>query len=200
MIEIGLCESEVSVRDEVSEQYNQYQNLYGEWMAELDEELEISPAWLRRLTLITLYSPAVCLLRSMRSVFGDILGWEEKNWAAVLNLGLNQLRNYFNKPVVQSIIHANSSRDIYIGAKVLDYCGHAHFQAMTPDEMAYLVRMALPQAKPDKLPKLLLAQLARVFGMGTGSPSINVLTRGSRIRKRPSPRPGTLRSPLVMTL
>lgn len=188
MIENGLWESEVSVRDEVSQQYYHYQNLYSEWMAELDDELEISPTWLRRLTLIALHSPAVCLLRSMRSVFGDVAGWEEKNWTAVLNLGLNQLRNYFNKPTVQSIIHANSSRERSYGAKVLDYCGRAHFQAMM-DEYAYLVQMALPQAKPEKLPKVFLAQVARVFGMGTGSPSVNVLTRGGRIRNRPSPRP-----------
>lgn len=188
MVEAGLWESEVSVRDEVSEQYHHYQKFYGEWMAEEDEELTISPAWLRRLTLVALHSPAVCLLRSMRSVFGDIAGWEEKNWVAVLNLGLNQLRNYFNRPVVQSIIHANASRERSYGAKVLDYCGRAHFQAVM-DEYAYLVRTALPQAKPEKLPKVFLAQLSRVYGMGTGSPSVNVLTRGGRIRKRPSPRP-----------
>jgi uncharacterized membrane protein YkvA (DUF1232 family) len=187
-IETGLWESKVSVRDELSDQYYQYQNLYSEWMSDLDEELEISPTWLRRLTMIALNSPAICLLRSMRSVFGDVPNWENRNWSGVLNLGLNQLRNYFNRPVVQSIIRANSSRERSYAVKVLDYCGLAHFQAML-DEYAYLVRMALPQAKPEKLPSLFLAQLTRVFGMGTGSPSVNVLTREGRVRKRPTPRP-----------
>ena len=157
-------------------------------MSDLDEELEISPTWLKRLTMIALNSPAICLLRSMRSVFGDVPNWENRNWTGVLNLGLNQLRNYFNRPVVQSIIRANSSRERSYAVKVLDYCGLAHFQAMI-DEYAYLVRMALPQAKPEKLPSLFLAQLTRVFGMGTGSPSVNVLTREGRVRKRPTPRP-----------
>jgi len=187
-IRTGLWNAEVSVRDEVSEQYRQYQKQYSDWMLESDEDLTISPIWLRRLTLISLYSPAVCLLRSMRTIFGDIPRWEEKNWSEVLNLGLNQLRNYFNKQVVQSVIHSNSPRERSYSERVLAYCNCAHFQAML-DEYSYLVRTALPQAQPEKLPKVFLLQIARVLGMGTGSPSVNVLTRGGRIRQRPSPRP-----------
>ena len=187
-VQRGLWDAEVVARDEVSEQYRQYQEQYSEWMAQQDEELHISPYWLRRLTLIALYSPAVCLLRSMRSVFGHIPSWEKNNWSGALNLGLNQLRNYFNKQVVQSVIRPNSPREKSYSARVLLYCGSAHVQAML-DEYAYLVTMALPQSQPDKLPKAFLLQLERVLGMGTGSPAVNVLTRGGRIRQRPSPRP-----------
>lgn len=184
----GLWAANVEAREEVSEQYRSYQDQYMEWMEDLGEDLRISPFWLRRLTLIALYSPAVCLLRSMRSIFSHIPDWEHSNWSAVLKLGLNQLRNYFNKQVVQSIVRANSPQATSYSARVLLYCRSAHVQAML-DEYAYLVSMALPQSKPDKLPKAFLLQLERVLGMGTGSPSVNVLTRGGRIRQRPSPRP-----------
>jgi hypothetical protein len=187
-IDNGLWNADVMVNDGVSEQYRHYQKQYGCWMGEPDEELQISPVWLRRLTLISLYSPAVCLLRSMRSVFGDLAGWEEKSWSAVLYLGLNQLRNYFNKQIVQTVVRSHPCRERSYGSRVLDYCGRAHFQAML-DEYSYLLRMALPQEQPDKLPQAFLLQVGRVLGMGTGSPSVNVLTRGGRIRHRPSPRP-----------
>jgi hypothetical protein len=184
----GLWDAEVVARDEVSEQYRQYQEQYSAWMAQQDEALHISPYWLRRLTLIALYSPAVCLLRSMRSVFGHVQDWEHNNWSDVLKLGLNQLRNYFNKQVVQSIVRANSPQEKSYSARVLLYCRSAHVQAML-DEYAYLVSTALPQSQPEKLPKKFLPQLARVLGMGTGSPSVNVLTRRGKICQRPSPRP-----------
>ncbi len=184
----GLWAANVEAREGVSEQYRSYQDQYTEWMENPGEGIRISPVWLHRLTLIALYSPAVCLLRSMRSVFGHIPNWEQNNWSAVLKLGLNQLRNYFNKQVVQSIVRANSPHDRSYSAKVLLYCQSAHIQAMW-DEYAYLVGMALPRSKPDKLPKAFLLQCERVLGMGTGSPSVNELTRGGRIRQRPSPRP-----------
>lgn len=185
----GLWDASVEARDEeASKQYRSYQKKYTDWMEDRTEDLQISPFWLRRLTLIALYSPAVCLLRSMRSVFAHVLDWEQNNWPDVLKLGLNQLRNYFNKQVAQSVVRANSPNERSYSARVLLYSGSAHVQAML-DEYAYLVTMALPQSRPDKLPKAFLRQLGHVFGMGTGSPSVNALTRGGRIRQRPSPRP-----------
>ena len=146
-----------------SEYYPPHRDKYLEWMEDQDTPLKITPRWLERLTMVALFSPAVCLLRSVWSVFeqeDDVLGH-------VYNLCVNQLRNYFNKPLVQGIIRRNSPEGSY-SSKVLAYCRDAHFQAVL-DEYAYLLQNVLQR----RTPKEFLDHLGRALGMWTGTPQIN---------------------------
>lgn len=173
------------------DQYRDYGRQYCRWMDDELEPLQVSPRAIRRLAMVVLHSPAVCLLRSMRSVFHDAGEWENAHWPAVLDLGINQLRNYFNKRTVQAVIRSNSGRRQNYVLQILSYCGRAHFQAVF-DEYSYLLRTALPNNRAEDVPRDFLEQVGCVLGMGMGSPSINALTRRGRIRARPSPQPAHL--------
>jgi uncharacterized membrane protein YkvA (DUF1232 family) len=173
------------------DQYRDYGRQYCRWMDDEIESLQISPKAIRRLALIVLHSPAVCLLRSMQSVLLDVGDWEKAHWPVVFDLGINQLRNYFNKRTVQTVIRSNSGRRHNYVLQILNYCGRAHFQAVF-DEYSYLLRTALPDNRAGDVPQNFLEQVGCVLGMGIGSPSINALTRRGRIRARPSPQPAHL--------
>jgi hypothetical protein len=169
----GLNQSQVVSRHETSEHYPAYVAQYRKWMDDTDTPLAISPRWIRRLTLIALYSPAVCTLRAVASVFTD---WAA-HWLPVMDLCVNQMRSYFNKPLAQTVIRNEGGASLRsYTEKVIGYCQKAHFQAMM-DEYVYLLRNVLQRGElPD-----LVAHLGRVFGMGTGQPLVNQRTRTGRM-------------------
>jgi uncharacterized membrane protein YkvA (DUF1232 family) len=159
---------------------------YGKWVVEgLPEtrdasQLTISERELEKLASIALYSPAICLLRSAWSVFGEEDQSLRGNLGQLFRLCLVELRNYFNRELVQAVIERSSGAKAHSGRrnytlKVLDYCGQAHFQAVV-DEYAYLLKNVLQKKAPDEF----LKHLGSVFGMYSGRPHLN--RRGARGR------------------
>jgi len=161
-------------KHEVSEHYPAYVAKYLQWMDDTETHLAISPRWLRRLTLIALYSPAICTLRALASEFPY---WANE-WAVILNFCLNALRTYFNKPLVQTVIRNHGAARGSYAERVIRYSEKAHYQAMI-DEYTYLLRNVLQRRE---LPEL-LGHVGRVFGMWTGQPLVNRRTRTGRIAK-----------------
>jgi uncharacterized membrane protein YkvA (DUF1232 family) len=164
-------------KDESGEYYPEYRRQYVDWMGDQQVELRISAASVDRLTRIALYSPAVCLKRTLDSVFGP----GEPVLPELMSLCLSQLRCYFNKPVVQAVIRRHGRRnDPFYWSKVLDYCRDAHFQSAM-DEYGYLLYNVLQEKKvPD-----FVAHLGRVLGMGTGTPRVNAPRGGRMSGSRP---------------
>jgi len=159
----------------VSEHLPVHIDQYLRWMQDRETTLVISPRWVRRLISIALYSPAICTLRALTSLGNN------SEWPLVLDLCFNQLRTYFNKPLVQAVCrnHGGSREDSYT-ERVIGYCRKAHFQAVM-DEYVYLVHNVLQRREEANLIK----HLGRVFALGTGQPPVNCLTRTGRMRKRP---------------
>lgn len=129
---------------------------------------------------MTLASPAVCLIRAIRSLFDadpvEIL-------PPLFTMCFQDLRAYLNKGYVQEIIgrHARSGR---YADRVMRYSFDAHFQAVI-DEYAYLVRRVLQRGDIDKF----VQHVGRVFALGSGAPNINVPAgRSGRIKESLSQR------------
>jgi hypothetical protein len=108
-------------------------------------ELSITPERLRRLALVSLGSPAVCLARTALRLFGpdaclDGLGYL---WTA----GFESLRSYFNRPTVQQAVRISSGtrrrrrsgrqKASGYSVQVLQYCLRHELQAVL-DEHGYL--------------------------------------------------------------
>lgn len=152
-----------------SDYYRAYAAQYRKWMDDRNSTITISQRWLRRLTQVALYSPAVCLLRTVTSLFAD---WDQ-HWDEVLAMCMSSLRSYFNKPVVQAVIrhHGEGIGESYT-QHILSYCRKAHFQAVL-DEYGYLVRSVLQRHEMGKF----LSHLGQAMGMWTGQPLVNCRTR-----------------------
>lgn len=157
----------------------QHANAYLEWMKD-EGPLSISPVWLDHLTRISLYSPAVSLLRAFLSVFPQ---HSTEAWDKVLRFCLGPLRHFFNKRLVQTIIRRHGAGRGYT-EKVLSYCRQAHFQAVL-DEYSYLVHHVLQQDDPKRF----LDHIGRAMGMWSGLPGVNERTGKGHISRRPSPNP-----------
>jgi hypothetical protein len=142
---------------------------YKEWMKDDGSSLTLSPEWVKRLTDIALYSPAVSVLRAFLSINPE---GARGDWPIVLEFCLLRLRHYFNRRMVQAILRRHGKGASYI-EKVLDYCRQAHFQAVV-DEYAYLVGRDFNADDGGKF----LKHLGRAMGMWAGSPAINELKNG----------------------
>jgi hypothetical protein len=108
-------------------------------------ELSITPDRLRRLALVALGSPAVCLARTALRLFGPAAcadGFSHL-WAA----GFDALRSYFNRPVVQQAVrvatgtrrrrHSGRRKANGYSVQLLQYCLRHELQAVL-DEHGYL--------------------------------------------------------------
>ncbi len=169
----GLKSAKVISRGESSEHFETYVAQYLKWMDDKHTPITVSPRWLQRLTLIALYSPAVCVMRSVVSVFPDV----GEELLEVFPLCLNQLRTFFNKPVVRTIIRGHGARSSRSYTEhVIGYCQKAHFQAVL-DEYAHLLRSVLQRSTPKEL----LSHLGRVLGMWSGQPLVNHPTKTGRL-------------------
>jgi len=152
-----------------------------QWTQAQTGELAFPKEMLEELVTIVLASPAVCLMRAIRSLFtsrsGELL-------RPVSRLCFQELRTYFNKGYVHEIIgrHRRSGR---YADQVLTYCFDAHFQEVI-DEYSYLIRRVLQRGDVTKF----LEHLGRVLSIGPGTPNINVPAgRSGRIKEKRSQRP-----------
>jgi hypothetical protein len=135
--------------------------------------LQISEERLTHLARIVAFSPALALLRAFWSTFSAERGQVP---AGMVDLCFGALRSYFNRRTVQVIIKRNMESRSYARA-VLEYCERAHFQAVV-DEYLYLGKNVLQRSTPCEMAE----HLARVLGIGTGSPNINQTTDKGRLK------------------
>jgi hypothetical protein len=150
------------------------------WTEESDDGLVFPEELLGDVVTMVLASPAVCLLRGLRSLFSasvdDVL--------PVAQVCFRDLRTYFNKGYVQDIIRSHSRSGRYAD-QVLRYCFDAHFQAVV-DEYAYLLRRVFQRKDVEKC----VQHIGRVLATGAGAPNINVPKgRSGRIKEKRSQRP-----------
>ena len=99
----------------------------------------VSKRILNRLTDLALNSPAVCLIRALLSVplaqlANPLLTHQtastERSISLVMELCLNELRSYFNKPIVKAVIDRTYPRERHYTRRILSYCRDAHYQAV----------------------------------------------------------------------
>ncbi len=142
--------------------------------------ISVNERTLRKLVHVALYSPAVCVLRSLLHSADSIVSKKLRTGEAenivnlfeyVTRIGCGQLRNYFNRPLVQAIIGRNSKGTRYTD-KVLDYCGRAHLQAVL-DEYVYLQIGNINGDEVKSTAEKLVEQIGVVFSMHAGSPRVN---------------------------
>jgi hypothetical protein len=151
----------------------------------------VSKRILNRLTDLALNSPAVCLIRALLSVplaqlANPLLTHQtastERSISLVMELCLNELRSYFNKPIVKAVIDRTYPRERHYTRRILSYCRDAHYQAVW-DEFCFL----LPVATEDRDVKKTVELLRHIIGLSIGTPGINVWRNG-KIQKRPTPK------------
>ncbi|MHB8872079.1 MAG: DEAD/DEAH box helicase family protein [Myxococcaceae bacterium] len=150
-------------------------------MEDKDTDLRISGERLDHLAAVAAFSPASCLLRALWSVFPETRGTLP---SGVVDLCLAALRSYFNKRVVRAVVEeATQDHDDVHGyaRSVLRYCEVGHFQAVA-DEYVHLLKDVLQRPTAEEA----AAHLARVLGLGQGTPNVNVTTSASQ-RIRPDP-------------
>ena len=151
------------------------------WTKPSKEHLEFPKSMMGDLVTVVLSSPAVCLLRAVRSMFCESVG---EVLPPVARVCFQSLRTYFNKGYVQESVgqHARSGR---YADQVLRYCFDAHFQSVI-DEYAYLLRRVLGRKDVTKCAE----HIGRVLALGPGTPNINVPVGPSgRIKEKRSQRP-----------
>lgn len=170
--------------------FKEYQLDYGNWFDEScgsdsPMQLTINEETLQRILAIALHSPVNIVLRSLMRVSDQFIsddsgsGAFESNielFSYVASLGLNQIRNYFNRPLVHAIINQQGEGKRYVD-KVLDYCARAHLQAVI-DEYVYLQLGNISGGEKASKTEKLVEQIGTMFSMHSGSPKINVSDRG----------------------
>lgn len=162
-----------------------FQRRYAAWLSDSysgtnKTPISVNERTLRKLVHVALYSPAVCVLRSLLhsadSIISTKRGTDERENLVnlleyVARIGCGQLRNYFNRPLVQAIIGRSSKGNRYTD-KVLDYCGRAHLQAVL-DEYVYLQIGNINGDEVKSTAEKLVDQIGVVFSMHAGSPRVN---------------------------
>jgi uncharacterized membrane protein YkvA (DUF1232 family) len=162
-----------------------FQRRYAAWLSDSysgtnKTPINVNERTLRKLVHVALYSPAVCVLRSLMhsadSIVSTKRGTDEREnlvdlFEYVARIGCAQLRNYFNRPLVQAIIGRSSKGNLYTD-KVLDYCGRAHLQAVL-DEYVFLQIGNINGDEIKSTAEKLVDQIGVVFSMHAGSPRVN---------------------------
>ena len=162
-----------------------FQRRYASWLSDSYSNtnktaININERTLRKLVHVALYSPAVSVLRSLLhsedSIISTKRGTDERENLVdlleyVARIGCGQLRNYFNRPLVQAIIGRSSKGNRYTDM-VLDYCGRAHLQAVL-DEYVYLQIGNINGDEVKSTAEKLVDQIGVVFSMHAGSPRVN---------------------------
>ena len=184
----GVLVRDRSTGERTSERYDEHRDRYHDFLNESDRPLRVTKKEIRRMARIALFSPAVNVLRAIATEFIEDLSDEQavkqfakQHLGSIYNLCVNQVRNYFNRDLVQAVIRRHGGRGSYI-ARVLKYCALAHFPAVI-DEYVYLLRNVLQNNKP----KDLVEQLGRVLGMYSGSPNINCRSPGGALQSVSQP-------------
>jgi hypothetical protein len=169
-----------SVWSEEGEFYDRHKEKYLGYLDDKDKKLTVSKGQIERLTRIALFSPANCILRSALSTLRNKDGSLpiKEIFRKAIDLSVNELRKYFNRPIVQAIINQVASGNHY-NDRVLDYCQKGHYQEMM-DEYFYLLIRVLQKSQitseaNKKQPTEVSSfdHLAGVLGTHAGATSIN---------------------------
>jgi hypothetical protein len=166
--------------DDITERFAEHINIFVGWMGD-QGALQISKKRLEHLARIAAFSPAIALLRALWTTFPDSSG---KVHEKLVDLCFGALRSYFNRRTVHAIVERTAllvKRTAPAGRSyaraVIEYCESAHFQAVA-DEYVYLGKNVLQRNTQGEMAE----HLARVLGIGTGSPNINLTTKTGRVR------------------
>lgn len=178
-----------SVHDDDSRYYQRHTEMYLRYFDD-DSALTVSNEQVEKLLRMALFSPANAVLRSAMAVNIDAsdLDAVEAIYRGSVQLCINELRNYFNRPMVQAVIRQTAAGRHY-NDKVLDYCRRGHFQEMM-DEFCYLtVEVLHKKARQDEIDdppfESFFDHLADVFETHSGSTSINMAdASGNMIEKK----------------
>ncbi|WP_442510549.1 DEAD/DEAH box helicase family protein [Novipirellula sp. SH528] len=165
--------------------FSQCQDKYAQWFRQSlhtnNSRLVVTEKSLGRILRIALYSPTISLLRSFLRVADEVLTTNTKTntketvidlFAMVGSICLSQVRNYFNRPLVQSIVDRHGRGGSYVD-KVLDYCARGHLQAVL-DEFVYLEMGNVSGNKNKSRAEKLAEQVGTAFSMNTGTPRLNM--------------------------
>lgn len=175
----------VTRRDDQSQDwFGEFKNEYLDWLwgdesNESRPRLSINEKRLKEITDIALYSPTISILRSVLIISPRILDADEGEidlLSYVANVGVDQIRNYFNRPIVQAIVMRFGNGKRYID-RVLDYCGRAHLQAVL-DEYTYLLEPNVSADSGHTKAQRLVEHIGSVFSMHAGSPRVNQRKNG----------------------
>jgi hypothetical protein len=164
-VKAGLKASAAYSGDGMSERFREHADEFISWMGDGSSALCVSQERLEHLAQIAAFSPANALLRAFWDCYPETRGGLPEGLVDLTFIGL---RSYFNRRVVRAVVEGAVSAPGYARA-VVRYCEQAHFQAVV-DEYLFLVRTVLQRADPKEG----AAQLGRVLGIGTGTPTINV--------------------------
>ena len=174
LVHVQLKESSSYQGDDTTERFGEHVDTFMDWMND-DEPLRISEERLTHLARIVAFSPAIALLRAFWSTFPSARGQVP---TGVVDLCFGALRSYFNRRTVRAIVQRNAPEGRGYARAAIDYCERAHFQAVA-DEYLYLGKNVLQRNTPGEMAE----HLARVLGIGTGSPNINLTTDTGRLRQ-----------------
>ncbi|MDO8397952.1 MAG: DEAD/DEAH box helicase family protein [Bradyrhizobium sp.] len=159
--------------DDMTERFAEHVDTFASWMGE-QGTLRISEERLTHLARIAAFSPAVSLLRAFWTTFPDNAGEVHEK---LIDLCFGELRSYFNRRTVRAIVERTAQARRGYARGAIDYCERAHFQAVA-DEYLYVGKNVLQRNTQGEMAE----HLARVLGVGTGSPKINLTTDTGRLR------------------
>jgi hypothetical protein len=161
--------------EDTTERFGEHVDTFTDWM-DTKDKLQISEERLTHLARIAAFSPAVSLLRSFLSTFRG----SDQVHESLIDLCFGELRSYFNRRTVRAIVERAIPAGRGYARAAIEYCERAHFQAVA-DEYIYLGKNVLQRATPAEMAE----HAARVLGIGTGTPNINLVTSTGRLRSEP---------------
>jgi hypothetical protein len=159
--------------DDTTERFADHVDTFVGWTGDASS-LRISEERLTHLARIAAFSPAISLLRAFWTTFPDTSGQVHES---LVDLCFGELRGYFNRRTVRTIVERTAVAGRGYARAAIEYCERAHFQAVA-DEYLYLGKNVLQRDSP----RTMAEHLARVLGVGTGSPKINLTTDSGRLR------------------
>lgn len=170
----GALENSIAYNgDDITERFAEHVDTFAGWMDD-QGSLRISEERLTHLARIAAFSPAISLLRAFWTTFPDSSGEVHEK---LVDLCFGELRSYFNRRTVRAIVERTAPAGRGYARAAIEYCERAHFQAVV-DEYLYVGKNVLQRNTQGEMAE----HLARVLGVGTGSPNINLTTDTGRIR------------------
>ena len=158
---------------DITERFAEHVDTFAGWMDDKDS-LRISRNRLKHLARIAAFSPAISLLRAFWTTFPDSSGEVHES---LIDLCFGSLRSYFNRRTVRAIVERTAPAIRGYARAAIEYCARAHFQAVA-DEYLYVGKNVLQRNTSGEMAE----HLARVLGVGSGSPNINLTTDTGRLR------------------
>ena len=169
----ALEKSIAYIGHDTTERFAEHVDTFAAWMDD-KKSLRISEERVTHLARIAAFSPAIALLRAFWTTFPDSSGEVHES---LIDLCFGALRSYFNRRTVRAIVERTVPAGRTYARAAIEYCEWAHFQAVA-DEYLYVGKNVLQRNSPIEMAE----HLARVLGVGTGSPNINLTTDTGRLR------------------